>query len=130
MTNKHKGEFSFDALGKTWTGRLSLNVLAELEEKFDMGTAELFAMIETKPRIKHLIALFHAGMRRNHPELTPEIVGELLGEVVEARGLDAVGDIFSDATAAAFPNRQGGDGGEADGPLIVQPPAVGTGPAS
>lgn len=132
MTNKHKGDFSFEALGKQWTGRFSLNVLSELEEEFDMGVDPLFRMMATAPRINHMKSVFFAGLKKNHPELTRDLVGDLLQDVIDREGnFDALAVMFGQAARAAFPAAKNG-GGADDGGEHPTPPlaAVGTGPAS
>jgi len=112
MTNKHKGEFCFEALGKTWTGRFSLNVLSEVEDRFDMGVEQFFQSIVEKPRLKPMIVVFYFGLKRNHSELTEELVGDLLQDVIERDGnFDALANMFQTAARAAFPEDKSAGGG-------------------
>lgn len=130
MTNKHKGEFSFEALDKTWTGRFSLNVLAEVEDQFDMSAEQFFRRIAERPRLSDFRAVFLAGLKRNHPELTADLVGDLLQDVIDRDGsFDALSDMFAKAARAAFPEqKEGGQGTEAKAdPTSQTPTAGGTG---
>lgn len=132
MTNKHRGEFTLKALGKEYTGRFSLNVLAELEDEFDMGIEPLFASMAERPRIKHMKSVFLAGLKRSHPELTADLVGELLQDIIEREGsFDSISVEFMKAARAAFPEDKAATGGQAeaaDDPTRKAEMAGGTGP--
>lgn len=122
MANRHRGQASFEADGKTWLVSFSANALCELEDVLDMRVSEIAeAMGDPKGmRLKTARAVFWAGLQDNHPEVDVKAAGNLMtGRIPEAMGV--VGRAF----ALAFPEATAG--ADVDPP---KPGQDGTGPAS
>jgi type II secretory pathway component PulK len=73
MANTQRGEVKI-MLDKERTLKFNLNTLVEVEEKLGFSLAEL----GDKVSIKVLRTLLHAGLKHEDPELTEEMVGEMI----------------------------------------------------
>ena len=118
MANKQKGEVSFTAEGKAYRFILSVNALCELEDAVGDGAMNIF-MAQNDPsrlKIKTARAVFWAGLRDHHPDMTLEEAGRLVGVI----GFQRVNELVAEAINAAFPGAQGR-------PLDEASPEAGTG---
>ena len=113
MTNPVKGEVRFEAGGKAYVFKLGTNAQVLLEKKTGMSMSKYLKA----DRLEELGAsdvrmIFWAGLTRSHPELTEEIVGDLIDEI----GPDRVAGIFTEAFDSAKTKTENGADGE------VRPP--------
>jgi hypothetical protein len=107
MANAQKGEVSFDVNGRSYTMRLDLNAMAEMETKLSTDdhivTAQQIIARAEKGQVSALRVVVWAGMRPYHPKLTLEAVGDLLEEM----GPGGIGQVLKRANAAAMPKAEG-----------------------
>lgn len=111
--NSVKGEVSFEAEGQTYRLAFTANALIALEERLDKTVAEIGAMFEQPLRLAHLRILFWAGLSDHHE--VPELEA---GRLMDAVGIDKVGELIGRAFVLAFPEE------EAEGSARPQTPAV------
>lgn len=98
MVNKTKGEVALSYDGATYTLLLDFNALAEFED----AIGEKAMPILQNPSgmgIKHMRALFWAGLKQRHPDITLEDAGRIL---------TANSDKLGEALAASFPDADEG----------------------
>lgn len=126
MANPRRGEATIEADGKSYTLRLDLNCLIELEEVTGRPVEVLFSELgdATRPRLKMLRLMFHAALQAHHGDLSLTEAGTLMTDA----GLANVYAAFSAVTAnsMASDDAPAGQGGEGDG-AIPQPAGDGTG---
>jgi len=121
MGNPLKGEVGFEAGAASFTLVYNIDALCTLEDRLDLSVAEIGERMGKTMRLGFLRAVFHAGLRAHHPEVTERQAGELISVV----GLAETGDLIGKAFTLAFPEAAKGAArprraGAADG----------TGPAS
>lgn len=111
MANKDRGEVDLVAGGKTYTLRMSLNAVAEIEELLDKGINDIAAMVRDPAdfRIGTWRVLLWGSLREFH-KVTLEEAGEIMG----AAGIDLVVDVVGEAMKLAFPDAK--EGGEKNPP--------------
>jgi hypothetical protein len=115
MTNPVKGEVSFESGGKTYYFKLGTNAQVLLEKKTGMPMSKYLK----QDRIEDMGAadirlIFWAGLTRNHPDLTEDMVGDLIDDV----GADRIGEIFVEAFESAKVKK---DNGADEGALPPKP---------
>lgn len=96
MANKHKGEVSFEVAGVNYTMRFSANALCELEDALDMGINAVATQLGNPAslRLKTVRAVFWAGLRDHHPDMTTVQAGDLVTELGIPRAIELVGKAF------------------------------------
>ena len=100
MANKERGEYAFDAGGKSYTLRYSTNALCELEAILEAPFLDVITdFAEGKMSIVNTRALFYAGLQERHPDLSISAVGNLLDEVGMGTAIKAI----NEAVSLAFP---------------------------
>lgn len=84
MANRFKGEITVAHGGETYTLRCDFNAMCDFEEATGQDALAAFqAMEQGGGSIRLLRAMLHACLRRNHPEATVELAGDILSEDVE-----------------------------------------------
>lgn len=112
MSNPHKGGVEFEAQGKTYTLRYSIDAICHLEAATGM-TFPVIAVQMSKPgqqSVTLMRQLMHAGLIEHHPELDLKAAGEL---ITRAGGVTALMKKVDAAVALAFPqpdNKAGASG--------------------
>lgn len=102
MSNPHHGAVEFEAQGKRYTLRFSVDAICHLEA----ATGRTFPAIAVdmgspgKVSMTLLRQLLHAGLSEHHPELDLKAAGELL---IAAGGLVGAMQKIEAAIALAFP---------------------------
>lgn len=101
MANPHKGEVAFEADGKTYTLRYSIDALCELEAAVGKGFPVIASEFSDpdKMSIRLARAILWAGLLEHH-KMTQREAGEVMAG---AGGLLKVNPIIDRAIAAAFP---------------------------
>jgi hypothetical protein len=100
-----KGGVSFEADDKRYTMTFSINAMCEIEEELDMGITDIGEIMSAgQVRMKHLRAMFRAGLVDNHPDMTTAQAGDLMTELGPQRAADIIGEAFT----AAFPSEKAG----------------------
>lgn len=131
MANPHKGEVSFDVDGVTYTLHYSTNAYCELEDLLGRGfgdiamemqswspplgpdkkplpeTAEVAQKRIGKIKLSLMRAVFWAGLRDRHPDITVRQAGDLMSDM---GGGGPVMEQVSRAMAAAMPDEAAGAG--------------------
>lgn len=110
MAKRAKGEVSFEHDGKSFTLVLDFNAIAEFEDLAGVpnGLAALegeMKALDGQMSAKTARALFCAGLRGNHPDLTLVEAGRLLTSNVSA---------LNEAMTAAFPKADSTAAGNAN----------------
>jgi hypothetical protein len=112
--NIHRGEVMATLDGVQRKLRLTLNVLAELEEAF--GVDSLFELIQklttTKLTARHLALIVAAGLRGAGEKADADTVGAMHCE----RGPAGFADLARDLLEASFGLKSAADAGEAPAP--------------
>lgn len=101
MANPIRGEIPVVADGVSYTLRLGMNAIVEIESSLDIGIAqvtELFAGEGLK--VGNMRLVLWAALREHHPDLTIEDAGEIMGHIGLAETIAKLGA----ALEAAFPN--------------------------
>lgn len=97
MANKHKGEVALEYGGATYSMRLDFNALAEFEEAIG-GDVNALVVLQNPQGLdaKKTRALFWAGLKQCHPDMTLERAGLILSANMHKLG-DAMGAAFPEA---------------------------------
>jgi hypothetical protein len=105
MANRERGEVDLVVGGETYTLRMSLNAVAEIEGLLDKGINEIAAMVRdpTDFRISTWRVLLWGALREFH-KVSLEEAGEIMGRA----GVDVVVDVVGEAMQAAFPEAKAG----------------------
>lgn len=94
MVNRTKGQVALEHEGAAYTMALDFNALADFEGETGLRALEVLQQPE-QMTITQMRALFWAGLRQNHPEITLAEAGRIL-----TNNLDKMGEALS----AAFPD--------------------------
>jgi hypothetical protein len=127
MANKHKGEVAFEVKGVTYTLHYSTNASCELEDLLNRGSVDIALEMQSwspplgpdkkplpetaeaalrrvrKIKLSLMRAVFWAGLRDFHPELTVKDVGNLMSEM---GGAAPVMEKVNEAMAASIPDEE------------------------
>ena len=124
MANPHKGDVAFDAGGKSYTLRFSVDAICALEEAAGKGIVALSGELgdPTKISMGLLRKIVWAGLREHHAGIDLKTAGEL---VIAAGGFTAMLQKINAAFELAFPEQ----GGVSESPPKPSQPD-GTGSAS
>lgn len=106
MANPLKGEVDLVAGDKTYTLRMSINEIVQLETLLDKGVQEISAILgnDQDVRIGAWRAALWASLQANHKGLTLEDAGDIMGEA----GMPEVMAKVGEALQLAFPSDEGG----------------------
>lgn len=106
MSNRHKGEVSFEAEGVTYVLRFSIDALCRLEDTSGLVLSDLLEEMSDKSRmtIRRVRQLLHAALLEHHPELDLQAAGELM---LKGGGVLATMARVTEAMSAAFPEASG-----------------------
>lgn len=101
MSNPLRGQVELVADGRTYTLRLGINQIVELETKLDRSINEIVGLLNDMRRVRlgTLRAVLWASLLESEPDITLEQAGEIIGDV----GTDVIGTKIGEALAAAFP---------------------------
>jgi len=109
MANDIRGEVEFKALGKTWTMKLGNGAVRHVENE----TGKAFPQIgrelsnEKTASISLLTQVFHASLRRHHPDITIDDCDDIIDEI----GHEEAGTLLGRAFELMQPKAgKGGDG--------------------
>lgn len=97
MTNKIKGEVALEHEGKPYTMVLDFNALADFEA--ETGIENAIPVIQDPGSLgaAKLRALFWAGLRQRHPDMTLALAGKILTGNLSKMG---------EALSSAFPDTE------------------------
>lgn len=106
MANKERGEIALDVKGRSYTLRLDMNALCELESALSTGGKEVtfhqaLRMVE-RQHLGATRALLWAGLRAHHPDLTIVDVGNLM---LEMGGIQDIEAQLKAAVEASMPTK-------------------------
>ena len=101
MANPIRGEVDLIAGDQTYTMRMSINAIVNLENHFDMGINQIAELLADAKgmRIGNLRTIVLHTLKEHHPELTDEAAGEVIGRA----GFDATAAAIQQAMILAFP---------------------------
>jgi len=100
MANKERGEVALVIGDETYTLRMSLNAVAEIEGLLDKGINDIAAMVRNPKdfRIGTWRVLLWGSLREFH-KVSLEEAGEIMGRA----GINTIVDVVGEALQAAFP---------------------------
>jgi hypothetical protein len=92
MANKFRGEVEFEALGQKWTLRLGMNAWITLQEElgFAEDDAGFLSSITRVRGMKKIRTMIEVGLREKHPEMTPQIAGDIITDLSIPRATQLV----------------------------------------
>lgn len=100
MANKHKGQVSFEAGGKTYTLRLDVNALIELQDALGFEDDEKFlAYCSNLNGIRRVRTFLTQALQLSHQGTTEQEVGDIITDL----GLDEANRLLVRALQWAFP---------------------------
>lgn len=107
MANRERGEVEFQSLGKSWTMKLGVNAMCEIEDATGKSISEIGTLLGNAKTatIKLLRTVMWASLRDHHDEITTKEVGAIIDGV----GMKKAGLLISEAFAAATPEQNGGE---------------------
>lgn len=107
MANQNRGEVTFDAKGKTWTLQFTTNAMCEVEDAFEKSIVEVANDLQSEAgvKIKSIRTLFKIGIGGCDSV-------EQAGDLMDAVGIQAAGELLGKAFSAAFPDADGEGGGK------------------
>lgn len=102
MVNPNRGEVDLIAGDQTFTMRMSINAIINIENHFDMGINQIAEMLsDTKRmRIGNLRTIVLHTLKEHHPDLTEIGAGEAIGKA----GFEATAAAIQKAMQVAFPD--------------------------
>ncbi|MEP9374996.1 hypothetical protein [Mesorhizobium sp. KR1-2] len=108
MANRERGEVEFQSLGKTWTLKLGVNAMCEIEDATAKSIAEIGALLgdPKTATIKLLRTVMWGALRDHHDDITVKEVGA----IIDGIGMNEAGRLIGDAFAAATPEAKEGAG--------------------
>jgi hypothetical protein len=106
MANRERGEVEFQSLGKTWTLKLGINAMCEIEDATGKSISEIGALLgDTKTAtIKLLRTVMWGALRDHHDDITVREVGAIIDGV----GMNEAGRLIGEAFTAATPDAKDG----------------------
>ncbi|MEO1067397.1 MAG: GTA-gp10 family protein [Pseudomonadota bacterium] len=101
MANKEKGEIVIDASDAAFTLRFSANALCDLEAEVGASAVALANELSDEDNISitTLRAMFWAGLRDSHPDISVDDAGRIMTELGITEASAKIGEAF----VAAFP---------------------------
>lgn len=122
MANPNRGEVDLIAGDQTYTMRMSINAIANIEDHFDMGINQVAELLSDAKgmRIGNLRTIVLYALKEHHPELDVAAAGEVIGKA----GFDVTAAAIQQAMVLAFPNAKAGSA------RPQKPKRIGTGKAS
>jgi len=102
MANPNRGEVDLIAGDQTYTMRMSINAIVNLENHFDLGINEIAELLSAPKgmRIGNLRTIVFHTLKEHHPDLTEEGTGDVIGKA----GFDATAAAIQQAMVRAFPS--------------------------
>lgn len=95
MVGNIKGEVALDHDGAAYRMRFDFNAMADFEQLLG-GDANAMEILAKPLNATRMRAMFWAGLRQCHPDMTLELAGEILSTNIDK--LDAaIGSAFPDA---------------------------------
>lgn len=97
MANPHRGEVDLVAGETTYTLRMSMNSIAQLEQILDKSVNEISAMLSDSENVRVWLwrATLWAALQSSHKGTTLEDAGEIIGEVGLPEVLQKVGEAMT-----------------------------------
>lgn len=108
MANRERGEVEFQSLGKTWTMKLGVNAMCEIEDATSRSIAEIGALLgDTKTATIKLLRTVMWGALKDHHD---DIAMKEVGAIIDGIGMNEAGRLIGAAFTAATPEaKDGGD---------------------
>lgn len=104
MANPHRGESSFEALGKKWTLRFNSNALCEFEEVAGVPVSAVRDVGGI--RFSHLRALVWCGLGFHHRRERGGLADA--GNMIDDVGPEGIAETVMRGLVSAFPQKEGG----------------------
>jgi len=106
MANQHKGEYSFEVDGKSYTLRFSADTICDLEERLDKSMSQISELMSDPATMsmRTVRQFFFAGLVAKHGNLDAESMGLLFKALSPVEAMQHVVKSFSLAFAEAEGN--------------------------
>lgn len=106
MANRERGEVEFQALGKSWTMKLGVNAMCEIEDATGKTISEVAVLLKDPKTatVKLMRAVMWGGMREHNDDIPVNEVGS----IIDAIGMAEAGRLIGEAFTAASPDAKGG----------------------
>lgn len=107
MSNRNRGDISFEANGKTWTMKIGTQAMCEIEGVTSKTIAEVGRLLgdENTASISLMRAVFWGALQAHHEGVTLKQAAE----VIDGVGMAEAGRLIGEAFQAAMPQKKGGD---------------------
>lgn len=107
MSNRERGEVSFEADGNAWTLKVDANAMCEIEEATGKTITEIGRVLgnEATASISLMRSVFWGALQHHHDGLTLKDAGKLISDI----GMDEAGRLIGEAFKSAFPQKKGKD---------------------
>jgi len=111
MANPHRGEVDIEIGGETWTLRLTLNAMCEIEEQTGKGLPEIVNILQHGKAggFSGMRAIVCAAARSNLPDLTPEMIGEM----IDISDMQKIGHAINQLVSRSAPDGTGDENPQA-----------------
>lgn len=102
MANPNRGEVDLIAGDQTYTMRMSINAIVNLENHFDKGINEIAELLSDAKgmRVGNLRTIVFHTLKDQHPDLTELAVGDVIGKA----GFEATATALQQSMQLAFPS--------------------------
>lgn len=107
MANPLRGEVALEADGKTYTLRLSVNEIVEIETELGMVLGEIIESVrnEATLRLGTVRAMLWGALREHHPEMSLRDAGDLVAKVGLGVAIAKISETFEAGFPAPEPGR-------------------------
>jgi hypothetical protein len=107
MANRERGEVEVQALGKTWTLKLGVNAMCEIEDATGKSITEIGSLLSNPKTatIRMLRTVMWGALQDRHEGTGIKEAGDLIDEI----GMDQAGVKIGEAFSAATPGAKGGE---------------------
>jgi hypothetical protein len=102
MANPHKGEIAFEAEGRSYVLRFSIDAICQLEAETNRGIVSLIGELQDPEKMSLTMVrrILWAGLQEHQPDLSLKDAGEL---IPAAGGMANLLVMFGKAFSASFP---------------------------
>lgn len=106
MNNPVRGTMTVEALGKSWTLKLSTNAMCEIEDRLEKGIDQIGVILQdqSQGRMKLFRLIVWAALTDHHPDVTERDAGEIIDEV----GMENIMSLIQKLMTLAMPDAKKG----------------------
>lgn len=107
MANRERGDVEFQSLDQSWTLKLGVNAMCEIEDATEKSILEIGELLNNPKTvtIRLLRTVVWAALREYHGDIDVKQAGA----VIDGIGMNEAGRLIGEAFTAATPKPKGGD---------------------